>query len=57
MTGWPTSQDYISQTLDVIDFLASRYIMDNFLDCQDTVLIKSYPLACYFEYLSKESKF
>ncbi|KAE8000000.1 hypothetical protein FH972_004372 [Carpinus fangiana] len=25
MTGWPTSQDYISQTLDVIDFLASRY--------------------------------
>ncbi|CAL1377602.1 unnamed protein product [Linum trigynum] len=23
--GWPTSQDYISQTLDVIDFLASRY--------------------------------
>ncbi|XP_059456267.1 probable glucan 1,3-beta-glucosidase A [Corylus avellana] len=25
LTGWPTSQDYISQTLDVIDFLASRY--------------------------------
>ncbi|WCJ31944.1 Glucan 1 3-beta-glucosidase [Euphorbia peplus] len=24
-TGWPTSQDYISQTLHVIDFLASRY--------------------------------
>ncbi|XP_021636405.2 probable glucan 1,3-beta-glucosidase A [Hevea brasiliensis] len=24
-TGWPTSPDYISQTLDVIDFLASRY--------------------------------
>ncbi|KAK9285831.1 hypothetical protein L1049_025032 [Liquidambar formosana] len=24
-TGWPTSSDYISQTLDVIDFLASRY--------------------------------
>ncbi|KAJ4850492.1 hypothetical protein Tsubulata_011954 [Turnera subulata] len=24
-TGWPTSQDYISQTLDVIEFLASRY--------------------------------
>ncbi|PPD72700.1 hypothetical protein GOBAR_DD30402 [Gossypium barbadense] len=24
-TGWPTSSDYISQTLHVIDFLASRY--------------------------------
>ncbi|TYI89282.1 hypothetical protein E1A91_D03G044200v1 [Gossypium mustelinum] len=24
-TGWPTSFDYISQTLHVIDFLASRY--------------------------------
>eukprot|EP00257_Ricinus_communis_P011953 XP_002533566.2 probable glucan 1,3-beta-glucosidase A isoform X1 [Ricinus communis] len=24
-TGWPTSADYISQTLNVIDFLASRY--------------------------------
>ncbi|XP_010523313.1 PREDICTED: glucan 1,3-beta-glucosidase A-like [Tarenaya hassleriana] len=24
-TGWPTNSDYISQTLDVIDFLASRY--------------------------------
>ncbi|KAF5749758.1 hypothetical protein HS088_TW03G00083 [Tripterygium wilfordii] len=24
-TDWPTSQDYISQSLDVIDFLASRY--------------------------------
>lgn len=24
-TGWPTSADYISQTLDVIEFLASRY--------------------------------
>lgn len=24
-TGWPTSVDYISQTLDVIEFLASRY--------------------------------
>ncbi|KAJ9670186.1 hypothetical protein PVL29_026621 [Vitis rotundifolia] len=24
-TGWPTSASYISQTLDVIDFLASRY--------------------------------
>ncbi|KAL3845143.1 hypothetical protein ACJIZ3_002546 [Penstemon smallii] len=24
-TGWPTSPDYISQTLNVIDFLASRY--------------------------------
>ncbi|XP_065875449.1 probable glucan 1,3-beta-glucosidase A isoform X1 [Euphorbia lathyris] len=24
-TGWPSSQDYISQTLHVIDFLASRY--------------------------------
>ncbi|KAK2970891.1 hypothetical protein RJ640_029693, partial [Escallonia rubra] len=24
-TGWPTSPDYISQTLDVIEFLASRY--------------------------------
>ncbi|GKV18689.1 hypothetical protein SLEP1_g29033 [Rubroshorea leprosula] len=24
-TGWPNSSDYISQTLDVIDFLASRY--------------------------------
>ncbi|KAM7515738.1 hypothetical protein LguiA_005321 [Lonicera macranthoides] len=23
--GWPTSADYISQTLDVIEFLASRY--------------------------------
>ncbi|KAG6666677.1 probable glucan 1,3-beta-glucosidase A isoform X2 [Carya illinoinensis] len=23
--GWPTSPDYISQTLDVVDFLASRY--------------------------------
>ncbi|XP_040997510.1 probable glucan 1,3-beta-glucosidase A isoform X1 [Juglans microcarpa x Juglans regia] len=23
--GWPTSPDYISKTLDVIDFLASRY--------------------------------
>lgn len=26
-TGWPTSSDYISQTLNVIDFLASRYIL------------------------------
>ncbi|XP_057786570.1 probable glucan 1,3-beta-glucosidase A isoform X1 [Salvia miltiorrhiza] len=24
-TGWPTSSDYISQTLNVIDFIASRY--------------------------------
>ncbi|KAL7230638.1 hypothetical protein ACSBR2_009002 [Camellia fascicularis] len=24
-TGWPTSPDYISKTLDVIEFLASRY--------------------------------
>lgn len=24
-TDWPTSQDYIDRTLDVIDFLASRY--------------------------------
>ncbi|XP_057497219.1 probable glucan 1,3-beta-glucosidase A [Actinidia eriantha] len=24
-TGWPTSPDYISQTLNVIEFLASRY--------------------------------
>lgn len=24
-TGWPTSPDYISKTLDVIDFLAKRY--------------------------------
>lgn len=27
-TGWP-SPDYISQTLDVIDFLASRYILQS----------------------------
>ncbi|CAA2991308.1 probable glucan 1,3-beta-glucosidase A isoform X1 [Olea europaea var. sylvestris] len=25
MTRWPTTPDYISQTLDVLDFLASRY--------------------------------
>jgi len=25
-TGWPSSPDYVSKTLDVIDFLASRYI-------------------------------
>ncbi|XP_011021833.1 PREDICTED: probable glucan 1,3-beta-glucosidase A isoform X2 [Populus euphratica] len=24
-TGWPSSPDYVSKTLDVIDFLASRY--------------------------------
>ncbi|KAJ6288271.1 hypothetical protein OIU76_024287 [Salix suchowensis] len=24
-TGWPTSPEYVSKTLDVIDFLASRY--------------------------------
>ncbi|KAG6403223.1 hypothetical protein SASPL_135440 [Salvia splendens] len=24
-TGWPTSSDYISQSLNAIDFLASRY--------------------------------
>uniref|UniRef100_A0A2N9EP72 Uncharacterized protein n=1 Tax=Fagus sylvatica TaxID=28930 RepID=A0A2N9EP72_FAGSY len=32
-TGWSTSLDSISQTLDVIDFLASRYILDMLLDC------------------------
>lgn len=30
-TGWPTSADYISQTLDVIEFLASRYISGKIL--------------------------
>ncbi len=32
-TGWPTSPDYISQTLDVIDFLASRYALDKLVYC------------------------
>lgn len=32
-TGWPTSSDYISLTLYVIDFLASRYVLNKSLDC------------------------
>jgi hypothetical protein len=27
-TGWPTSPDYISKSLHVIEFLISRYVLD-----------------------------
>lgn len=56
-TGWP-SPDYISQTLDVIDFLASRY---NLQSAQIIGLLRyshcSELSACSFKYLSKVSDF
>jgi len=27
-TGWPTSPDYISDSLHAIDFLVSRYVLN-----------------------------
>lgn len=48
-TDWP-NPDYISQTLHVIDFLASRYVLDVFLNCYTLNLLESYTLAYAFEY-------